>query len=196
MEGEELRAATLAHGTCDVPVRNGRSCDQVRGRCTVHTQAWRQARECVAMQSEDDASCVAERGRCGVALRGGGRPCEKPKGRCKYHAAEEVRCKSALEDDPCARCRNYRKEGSDFCDKHQDRPDFCLALQEFFRECMGGPITEEAFNSWEKRRFPKATQDFGPIHNFPGWASKKAVVCGFEIEGQTCKAQSAGGASA
>ena len=112
MEGEDLRAATLAHGTCDVPVRDGRSCEQVRGRCTVHTEAWHKARELATMWSEDDASCVAERGRCGVAPRGGWRPYENPKGRCKYHAAEEVRCKSALEDDLGARCWNHREDGS------------------------------------------------------------------------------------
>jgi hypothetical protein len=196
MEGEELRAAILARGVCEVPVR-GRSCEQVKGRCTVHTEAWHRERECVAMQLEDDASCVAERGRCGVVSRGGGRPCEKPKGRCKYHAAEEVRCKSALEDDLGARCRTYREDGSDFCAQHQERPNFCLALKDFFRECMGGPIiTEAALNSWDKRRFPNAAPAVGPIYNFPGWISKKAVMCGFEIEGHTCKAQSAGGASA
>ena len=148
------------------------------------------------MRSEDDASCVAERGRCGVVPRGGGRPCEKPKGRCKYHAHESVRCKSALEGDPGAHCWNYRTDGSDFCENHQDRPNFCQALKEFFRECMGGPITEEAFNSWEKRRFPNAALEFVPIYSFPDWISKKAVVCGFETEGQTCEAKSAGGASA
>ena len=177
MDGEELRAAILAHGMCEVPVR-GRSCDQVRGRCSVHTEAWHRERESVAMELEDDASCVAERGRCAVVPRGGGRPCEKPKGRCKYHAVEEVRCKSALEDDLGARCWNHREDGSDFCATNQGRPNFCLALKDFFRERSGKLVTEEDFRAWENARFPKAAQEFGPIYNFPDWISKKAVVCG------------------
>ena len=93
-------------------------------------------------------------------------------------------------------CRNYREDGSDFCAKHQDRPNFCLALKDFFRERTGKLVTEEDFRAWENARFPKAAQEFNPVYNFPDWISNRAVVCGFEIEGQTCKAQSAGGAAA
>ena len=46
---------------------------------------------------------------------------------------------------------------------------------------MGRPITEEAFNSWEKRRFPNAALEFGPIYNFDYWISRKAAMCGVEI---------------
>ena len=95
------------------------------------------------------------------------------------------------------RCWRHRRDGSDFCEYHQDRPNFCEALKEFFRECTGGRVTEEAFNSWEKRRFPKAALEFGPIYNFDHWISKKAAMCGVEIhDGQVCsKGQGGEGAA-
>ena len=69
-----------------------------------------------------------------------------------------MRCKSMKDDDLDARCWQHRRDGSDFCEYHQHRPNLYLALTDFFREWEGRIITEKEFSAWEKARFPNAAR--------------------------------------
>ena len=136
------------------------------------------------MKAEDDASYVADRGMCGVTPRAGGLPCSKPKGRCPIHAEGDKQCQSALDDEPDARCRHYRRGSSAFCDFHQDRPNFCLALKGFFAEHAGKLVTEDALRAWDRSRFPGADREL-TVYDFPRYITRAAQNCGFAVDSQT-----------
>ena len=186
MASEDRLSGIAERGFCGVPLRDGKRCEEVKGKCATHSEAWHLQREFAAMKSEDDASCVADKGICGVMPRAGGAPCAKPKGRCPIHAEGEERCRSALDDDPCAQCRNYRRGGSDFCEFHQDRPNLNLALREFFADRMGELVTEDALRAWDKSRFRDAARALD-IYDFSRYITRAAKSCGFAIDCQTGK---------
>ncbi len=181
MASEDRLSGIAERGFCGVPGRDGKRCEKARGYCDIHTEAWHEQRELAAMKSEDDASCVADRGICGVTPRAGGAPCGKPKGRCPTHAEGDEQCRSALDDDPGARCRKYRRGSSDFCEFHQDRPNFCLALTKFFAEREGELLTEDALRAWDRSRFPDAVQALD-VYDFQRYIAGRAKACGFQLK--------------
>ena len=186
MASEDRLSGIAERGFCGVPGRDGKRCEEAKGKCTTHTEAWHLQRELAAMKSEDDASYIADRGICGVAPRSGGVPCGMPKGRCPTHAEGDEQCRSALDDDKGARCRNYRRGSPDFCEFHQDRPNFCLALTEFFAEREGELLTEDALRAWDRSRFPDAVQALA-VYDFSRYTTRAAKNCGFAFDCQTGK---------
>ena len=145
----------------------GGACQNPQGRCGIHTEDWHRRRELEAMRVEDDISCIAARGRCGVVPRSRNRSCEKPKGRCPIHAEEKDRCQSALDRNPEERCWNHRAEGSRFCGKHADYPDLSLTVQRWVarRRRNGVPLAEEDFMTCIRAAYPSASYPL-QIHDF------------------------------
>ena len=84
------------------------------------------------------------------------------------------------------RCRNYRGGSSDFCEFHQDRPDFCLALKGFFADREGELLTEDALRAWDRSRFPDAVQALA-VYDFSRYTTRAAKNCGFVFDCQTGK---------
>ena len=167
MEREDERAAIVAHGLCNVPVGDS-ACEKPLGRCYIHTDEWHQQRELRAMRAEDDVSCIADRGRCGVVPRSGGEQCHKPKGRCPNHAEEKARCESAIDSDPRERCRSRCMEGSRFCGKHLDYPNYSVVVQRWVagRQQDGLPADEEDFMTFLRTEYPNASYQQPKIHDF------------------------------
>ena len=167
MEREDERAAIVAHGLCNVPVGDS-ACEKPLGRCYIHTDEWHQQRELRAMRAEDDLSCIADRGLCSVVPRSGGEQCHKPKGRCPNHAEEKARCESAIDSDPRERCRSRCMEGSRFCGKHLDYPNYSVVVQRWVagRQQDGLPIDEGDFMTFLLTEYPNASYQQPKVHDF------------------------------
>ena len=58
--------AVWPRGVCEVQEAGGGTCQKPWGQCSVRAEAWHLSREQRAIQTEDAASCLADRGRCGV----------------------------------------------------------------------------------------------------------------------------------
>ena len=164
-----------------MPPRN-KLCNQNAGDCAIHRRC-----EIRVMEREEDAACIADRGYCGAIPRNGRNPCDRPKGRCPYHAEERVQCRSAKDLDAGARCWNTRLGASEFCEWHKERPDRCLKMKELFQERDGKPVTEDVFRAWDKVRFPGVA--VLPIDDFPSFISGCAKACGFEIDDADLRAR-------
>ena len=175
MEREDERAAIVAHGLCNVPVGDS-ACEKPLGRCYIHTDEWHQQRELRAMRAEDDVSCIADRGRCGVVPRSGGEQCHKPKGRCPNHAEEKARCESAIDSDPRERCRSRCMEGSRFCGKHLDYPNYSVVVQRWVagRQQDGLPADEEDFMTFLRTEYPNASYQQQKIYDVQKYAASLA----------------------
>ena len=121
-----------------------------------------------ALRAEDDASCIADRGRCGVVPRGGGDACGQPRTRCPLHAAEHVRCQSTIDRDPNARCWSRRAEGSRYCKAHADFPDFSVVAQRWIGERQGAglPLPEEEFMAHVRVVYPDAAYELPRFYDF------------------------------
>ena len=167
MAREDERAAVMARGPCGVPGRDG-PCGKPRGRCEVHTEAWHLSREQRAIQTEDAASCLADRGRCGVVPRRGGNACDHPRTRCPHHAVEHERCQSTIDRDPNARCWSRRAEGSRYCKAHAGFPDFSVVAQRWIGERQGAglPLPEEDFMIHVRAVYPDAAYELPRFHDF------------------------------
>ena len=172
MEGEDERAAVMERGVCGVPLGPDSVCQRPKGRCSVHTAEWHQERELLCMQAEDDASCIADRGRCGVVPRGGGEECSYPNGRCRYHAPEKERCQSTLDSDPRERCWNYCAKDSHFCDKHADYPNYSATVQRWVvdRQQRGLSLDEDELMAHIRAEYPSASYQQPKIHDFGSFA--------------------------
>ena len=120
------------------------------------------------MRAEDDASCIADRGRCGVLPRGGGDACGHPRTRCPHHASEQERCHSMVDRGPTVRCWKRRAEGSRFCSAHADFPDFSVVAQRWIGEHQrtGLPLEEEEFMAHVRAVYPDASYQLPKIHDF------------------------------
>ncbi len=81
-------------------------------------------REGAAMAVEDELSRKRDRGICNIVGRNGN-VCTNVNGECPYHAPENQRCMSMLNDNPLARCWSYRAAGS-YCSNHEDYPDLSV----------------------------------------------------------------------
>ena len=164
---EDRRSIILERGFCGV-TEKGRTCQKPSGQCNFHTAAWHQKRELCAMRAEDDASCIADRGRCGVVPRGGGDACGRPRTRCPHHAAEHERCHSMVDADPNERCRSHRAEGSSYCAKHADYPNYSMTVQRWVvdRQQHGFAFDEEDFMAHIRAKYPGASFQQPRCHDF------------------------------
>ena len=72
-------------------------------------------------------------------------------------------------------------EKLDFCEFHQDRPNFCLALTKFFAEREGELLTEDALRAWDRSRFPDAVQALD-VYDFQRYIAGRAKACGFQLK--------------
>ena len=185
MECEDSRSTIVERGVCGVSLGEGGACQKPQGRCGMHTENWHQQRELAAMREEDDSSCVAHRGRCAVVPRGGGDGCRHPKTRCPHHAEEKERCQSMVERDPLVRCRKRHAEGSRYCEKHADYPDFSVVVQRWIakHQRTGLPVDEGEFMAHVCAVYPDASYQLPKIYNFqkyvasfanPGTAAERA----------------------
>ena len=168
MAREDERAVIMERGVCGVPEAGGGPCQQPWGQCSIHMASWHQKRELRAMRAEDDASCIADRGRCGVVPRGGGDACGRPRTRCPHHAAEHERCHSMVDDDPSERCRSRRAEGSNYCAKHADYPNYSMTVQRWVvdRRQHGFAFDEEDFMAHIRAKYPGASFQQPRCHDF------------------------------
>ena len=165
----EDNAATLVQrGVCGIPVAGGGNCQEPQGRCSIHTEEWCQQRELHAMAIEDERSCIVNRGLCSVVPRLGGEPCAYPKSRCPRHAEEKERCQSALDHDPQQQCWNHRAEGSRFCRKHADYPNFSVVVRTWAvkRQRNGVPLDEGDFMTFIRTEYPDASYQQPKVHDF------------------------------
>ena len=159
-----------------VPLGQGGACQRPKGRFSVRTPDWHQKRELRSMQAEDDASRIADRGRCGVVPRGGGQQCKHPKSRCPKHAAEQERCQSALDNDPRERCWKHRAEKSCFCTLHADYPNYSKTVQRWAadRQQRGLSFDEEQFTAHIRAEYPNASYQQPKIYDFQKYAASLA----------------------
>ena len=74
-----------------------------------------------------------------------------------------------VDRDPYARCWNKRvREGSRFCDAHQDFPNFSVLTREWIKKCqdVGSPLLEVDFMAYVRAAYPHATYELPQIYDF------------------------------
>ena len=121
---------------CGRLTRKGKPCRYEAGSCPVHRHC-----EALDMAREDKLSRLADRGVCGAPN------CDRVRGECPFHPAEDMRCASCMDNNPARRC-SIRKESGEFCEWHARFPNFGRVLKDYAEECRskGEPFSPAAFH--------------------------------------------------